>query len=51
MAKKGILYVIIGILIVMGFWTLVARYFSDSELIPLENKNIYKDHTLICNEI
>ncbi|MFO7887120.1 MAG: hypothetical protein R6U59_02290 [Eubacteriales bacterium] len=51
MAKKGILYVIVGILIVMGFWTLVVRYFSELDLVPLENENIYKNHTLYVTTI
>jgi hypothetical protein len=41
MAKKGIIYVILGILIVMGFWALVGMYFSELDPIPLDNENTY----------
>ncbi len=41
MAKKGIFYVILGIIIVMGFWALVGMYFSELDPVPTDNENIY----------
>lgn len=43
MTKKGIIYFIIGLFVIMGFWILVGNYFSQLNPEPLEGEKIYNN--------
>jgi len=45
MTKKGIIYFIIGLFVIMGFWILVGSYFSQLKTEPSEGEEVYKNET------
>jgi len=43
MTKKGIIYFMIGLFVIMGFWILVGSYFSQLDPEPSEGEEVYKN--------